>query len=72
LAFGFDELALEEIVSFTAASNDRSRRVMERLGMQHYENQDFCHPALPRTHPLARHVLYRLARDAWKKDQAGI
>lgn len=33
LAFGFDELDLEEIVSFTSAINERSRKVTERLGM---------------------------------------
>jgi RimJ/RimL family protein N-acetyltransferase len=71
LAFGFDELTLEEIVSFTAISNDRSRRVMQRLGMLHCENEDFYHPALPHMHPLARHVLYRLTRDAWKWNEAG-
>ncbi|QAU25326.1 N-acetyltransferase [Dyella sp. M7H15-1] len=71
LAFGFDELVLEEVVSFTAEINNRSRRVMERLGMQHCESEDFCHPALPPAHPLAKHVLYRLTREAWKKTEVG-
>lgn len=48
-----------EVVSFTAAGNAPSRRVMERLGMRRAE--DFLHPALPAGHPLAAHVLYRLA-----------
>lgn len=59
LAFGFDELRLEEIVSFTVPTNLRSRRVMERLGMTHDERDDFEHPSLPEHHPLRRHVLYR-------------
>jgi RimJ/RimL family protein N-acetyltransferase len=59
VAFGFDELGLEEIVSFTTEGNARSRRVMERLGMTHDPADDFDHPALP-DWPLRRHVLYRL------------
>src|SRR6185503_8515964 len=33
LAFGFDTLGLDEIVSFTVPENVRSRKVMERIGM---------------------------------------
>ncbi len=62
LRFGFEELDLAEIVSFTVPKNVRSRHVMERLGMRHDEKGDFDHPKLPAGHPLQRHVLYRLAR----------
>jgi RimJ/RimL family protein N-acetyltransferase len=62
LAFGFDRLALPEIVSFTVPQNVRSRRVMERLGMSHDPRDDFDHPSLPVGHPLRRHVLYRKSR----------
>lgn len=65
LAQGFNVLRLDEIVSFTAAVNVRSERVMQRLGMHHDEADDFDHPALPAGHRLARHVLYRLPRHAW-------
>lgn len=57
---GFERLGLEEIVSFTAVGNTRSRRVMEKLGMHHDPAEDFDHPALPTGHPLERHVLYRI------------
>jgi ribosomal-protein-alanine N-acetyltransferase len=60
--FGFEQLNLKEIVSFTVPENVRSRRVMERLGMMHDAAEDFDHPALPVGHPLRRHVLYRLSR----------
>jgi RimJ/RimL family protein N-acetyltransferase len=60
-AFGFDELGLGEIVSFTPARNERSRRVMERLGMTHDEAEDFDHP-LVSSGSLRRHVLLRLKR----------
>lgn len=60
IAFGFGELGLEEIVSFTYAGNERSRGVMQRLGMTHDPADDFEHPLLPEGDPLRRHVLYRL------------
>jgi RimJ/RimL family protein N-acetyltransferase len=59
LAFAFDTLRLPEIVSFTTAGNQRSRAVMERLGMTRDPADDFDHPALPEDHPLRPHVLYR-------------
>lgn len=58
LQVGFEELGLNEIVSFTVPGNFRSRSVMEKLGMQQGEN--FLHPALPSGHPMQEHVLYRL------------
>lgn len=58
------ELALDEVVSFTAVGNGRSRAVMSRLGMSHDADDDFDHPGLPPGHPLARHVLYRLPLSA--------
>ena len=60
VAFGFDELKLDEIVSFTVPHNAPSRAVMERLGMTHDPAEDFEHPGLPEGHPLRLHVLYRL------------
>lgn len=64
LAFGFDSLALDEIVSFTVPANARSRRVMERIGMTRDPSADFEHPSLPVCHPLRPHVLYRIQRPA--------
>jgi len=60
LDFGFDQVGLQEIVSFTVPANHRSRRVMERLGMTQSRADDFDHPALPEGHALRRHVLYRI------------
>jgi RimJ/RimL family protein N-acetyltransferase len=64
LAFGFEDLELEEIVSFTVADNVRSRRVMEKIGMARSPKDDFDHPELPEGHRLRRHVLYRITRAA--------
>ena len=60
LDHGFGAIGLSEIVAFTAAGNQRSRAVMERLGMSHDPADDFDHPSLPHDHALRRHVLYRL------------
>jgi RimJ/RimL family protein N-acetyltransferase len=62
LAFGFQRLALPEIVAFTTVANVRSRRVMDKLGMRRAAGDDFLHPLIPEGHPLRPHVLYRLAR----------
>ena len=61
---GFFRLGLEEIVAITVVGNQRSRRLMERLGMTRERTTDFDfeHPGLPPGHPLRRHVLYRLRR----------
>lgn len=61
----FQELSLEQIVSFTVPTNTRSRRVMEKIGMAHDPAEDFNHPQLPPGHRLRRHVLYRLSRSGW-------
>ena len=59
LDHGFGVLKLREIVSFTAAVNERSRRLMERLEFSRDAAGDFDHPAIPDGHELRRHVLYR-------------
>jgi RimJ/RimL family protein N-acetyltransferase len=64
LTYAFDSIELDEVVSFTATPNLRSQRVMQKLGMQRDPADDFDHPALPRGHPLLRHVLYRISRTA--------
>jgi RimJ/RimL family protein N-acetyltransferase len=48
-----------DVVSFTAAVNLRSRRVMEKLGLTRDPADDFDHPRIPEGHPLRRHVLFR-------------
>ncbi|MGI4843139.1 MAG: GNAT family N-acetyltransferase [Janthinobacterium lividum] len=62
LRFGFTQLRLDEIVSFTVPANLRSRALMEKLGMREDAGGAFAHPALPASHPLSRHLLYRLRR----------
>ena len=57
--YGFETLGLPEILAITAENNQGSRRVMEKLGMFTNEDENFLHPQLEYSHPLAEHVLYR-------------
>jgi len=62
LAFGFDVIGLTEILSWTAQTNHKSRRVMEKIGMTHDPDGDFDHPGVrPGWSHLNPHVLYRIA-----------
>jgi RimJ/RimL family protein N-acetyltransferase len=58
-------LGFDEVISFTAATNASSRRVMEKLGLRQDPGGDFDHPGVPVGDPLRPHVLYRIAREEW-------
>lgn len=64
VGFAFSTLGLAEVVSFTIPDNTASRRVMEKLGMTRNEADDFDHPRIAEGHPMKRHVLYRLKKQA--------
>ena len=64
VAFGFEQLALDEIVAFVVPANRRSQAVMDRLGMTRDPAANFEHPAIPLGHPLRPHWLYRLSRSS--------
>jgi RimJ/RimL family protein N-acetyltransferase len=64
LSFGFETVGIKEIVSFTAINNVRSRRVMEKIGLNYDPQGDFDHPKIAADHPLSRHVLYRKVKSA--------
>ncbi len=66
LRFGFEECGLREIVSFTSTVNERSQRVMRKIGMQRDAADDFHHPRVAAGHLLRRHVLYRLTAEEWR------
>ena len=57
--------ALDSSVAFTAVTNGRSARVMQRLGMRREPEHDFDHPRVPEGSPVRRHVFYRMTRDRW-------
>jgi RimJ/RimL family protein N-acetyltransferase len=61
LQFGFNELALDEIYSFTTVFNTRSERVMQRIGM--IKQGYFERPHLEQWPGLQQHVLYRVSKN---------
>ena len=61
LKHGFENLAFDEVVSFTAVKNAPSQRVMQKIGMQ-FQGY-FDHPKVSMDHPLRSHVLYRINKD---------
>ncbi len=63
LKFAFEQLDLEDVVSFTAKLNVPSQKVMQRLNMQSIS--EFNHPKVEATHPLACHVLYRMTQQTY-------
>lgn len=67
LAYGFETLGRDEIVSFAVRDNRRSTAVMERIGMTADPSRDFDHPHVPQSHPhLRAHVFYALKRKEWE------
>lgn len=65
LDVAFDDLALEEVVSFTTTENEPSRRVMTKLGLRHDPARDFDHPRHP-DWPGRRTVLYAITQEQWR------
>jgi ribosomal-protein-alanine N-acetyltransferase len=61
----FMRVGLNELVSMTATSNLKSRRVMEKIGMTRNPQDDFDHPRVPEGHILRPHVLYRMSRQEY-------
>ena len=57
---GRDRCGINEVVAFTAHSNQRSESLMQRLGMERDASQDFNHPGLPERSPLRPHIVYRI------------
>ena len=64
LRYGFEYLELREIVAYTLPANQRSRRVIEKIGLVFSE--EFDHPLIADGHPMRRQVLYRISRSTWE------
>jgi RimJ/RimL family protein N-acetyltransferase len=58
---GIDDYGLDEIISMTVPANQRSQRVMLKLGFTRDVTGDFEHPNIPVGHPLRPHWLFRLS-----------
>ncbi len=65
LNYAFEQLTLNEIISFTAKLNMRSRGVMEKIGLEHNAGDDFNHPNIAIGNILSHHVLYRITRNKY-------
>lgn len=57
LLFAFEILNLKEVISFTPVHNQRSKAVMNRLGMSQ-KDSNFMHPRVPIDSPIREHVLF--------------
>ena len=64
---GFTEHDFPDVVATTVQQNQRSWRVMERLGMRRSPQDDFDHPLVPEANPLRPHIVYRISCDAWRR-----
>lgn len=71
LAYGFEAVGLDAVMSMTARINVPSWRLMERLGMPRDRDADFDHPRLQAGSPLRRHVVHRLTRADWAAPTCG-
>ena len=60
LDHAFNALGIREVLAFTVPTNQKSRRVMEKLGMQHDPGGTFDNPMIPEGHAYRPHVLYRI------------
>ena len=61
LEYGFNDLNINEIVSFTAKVNLKSEHIMKKIGMT--KVKEFVHPKIDANHVLNPHVLYKIERD---------
>lgn len=62
LKYAFEKCGLDKIISFTAVGNEKSVRVMEKIGMTRVVDGDFAHPKLPLDHRLSKHIRYEIQR----------
>lgn len=69
LRVGFEQLGLQEIVSFTTVANLRSVAVMKRIGMCDAQ-ANFEHPGVPEGSPLRPHCLYKITRAQWERRES--
>ena len=60
-------IGFEEVLTFTAATNSKSIRVMEKLGFERDADGDFDHPGVPAGNGLRPHVLYRMTAERYRE-----
>jgi RimJ/RimL family protein N-acetyltransferase len=60
LDYGFADLGLTKVYSFTSVHNQASERVMQKIGLR--REGTFLHPSLPTGHFLSEHLLYSIEK----------
>lgn len=65
LEYGFNQLGMQEIYSFTAQINKPSINVMKKIGMVQVDS--FEHPRIETNHPLRPHVLFKIDKSMFNK-----
>jgi len=60
LQYGFERLGFEQVYSFTSVLNNRSERVMQKIGMERVKT--FEHPVLAVGDRLRLHILYQIKK----------
>ncbi len=60
LVYARQVFGIKEIYAFTSTLNERSERVMKKIGMRFIKT--FDHPSVPCGHPLVPHKLYCTVR----------
>lgn len=63
LDYGFRELGLPAVYSFTTLGNLRSQRVMEKIGL--LRGEEFLNPEIPDGHPQKPHIYYTITREEY-------
>ncbi len=66
LQYGFEQCHLTEITAIAVPDNQRSLRVMDKIGLKRDISADFNHPRLPANHRLSRHYFYRIQNSITK------
>ena len=65
LNHGFYQLGFQSVYSFTAVVNNRSEKVMKKIGLQ--KVKEFDHPKLEADSWLLRHILYKIDKKEFTK-----
>lgn len=66
LQYGFHNLGMNEIYSFTSFINKPSINVMKKIGLQ--EECTFLHPKIDESNPLCLHVLYKIDKTTYERN----
>jgi RimJ/RimL family protein N-acetyltransferase len=70
LHFAFTSLELPFVMAMSVSTNTPSHKVMKRIGMCPWPGMEFDHPRVPADWPLKRHIVHRITREDWARQQS--